>query len=582
MRRWQLATGLSALVVALLAGCGDDEEGPAPPTSTGSTAVGGQGGTSAGGGLAGGGGGVVGGGGGGGFVPETGDRSALYPADWSPGFSITDEGEELFIQDYSYAGYHNGEAPLPSGDFAQLITVSTTADGSVDVQQDIQDALDQAAGTSNGAIVYLPAGTYRVDSPLEIRGDGIVLRGAGSGATELWLRHGGGASEQTALLVSAPGWLQLSDDPGWQITAEGSIFDTSVEVQDPSGISVGDDIHISWRITAEFKAEHESTDYWYHCSVGDLKTFFLRTVTAIVGDRIHFKVPLRYPVKLRDQPVVQLASGYASENGVEHLSINTAMGGAAASWQSGTNAATAIRFRFCRDCWAQDVTSFARSGEDYHLRSHGFAVERSFRVTIADSHLQKPEHLGGGGNGYLFQLTRSNEVLVRDSTGVDGRHNFSINWDFGSSGNVFQRIESSGGRVCGTLQDQLDDNCGVGPSDFHHALAIANLFDQVVIDDALQVGNRQDWSTGAGQTGTMNVFWNVSGTGMVYVYNQAMGYVIGTSGVEVKTALDDPGWLETRLSLGSEPEDYTELIDQNTNIAPQSLYDELLARRLAQ
>src|SRR5690606_12026642 len=150
----------------------------------------------------------------------------------------------------------------------------------------------------------------------------------------------------------------------------------------------------------------------------------------------------------------------------------------------------------------RSVSSFRRMEEGYHLRSHGITVERSFRVTLADNHLQKPEHLAGGGNGYLCPLSQPNEALVRDSTGIDGRHNFSSNWDFGAAGNVFLRVLSRGGRVCSDLEKQRRNACSLGPSDFHHALAMANLFDQAIIDDALAVGNRQDWSTGAGHTGT--------------------------------------------------------------------------------
>ncbi len=508
-------------------------------------------------------------------------RSALYPEDWKPGFSVNhpDYEQPLFLQDYSYAGYHNGELALPEGS-SNIIQVEASTDGSSDASGAIQAALDQAAA-QGGGVVYLPAGLYRIDNPISIEGSNIVLRGAGSEQTQLWFRDGGGTTEEQKvnLLVTGASWLQEEARADWAITEEGEIFDTSVELANAEDIQAGDDISIAWNITEAFKAEHNSEDYWYHAELGSRKTFFRRTVTQVDGNQVYFKVPLRYPVKLHDNPVVLKASGYASENGIEALSFTNAMG-VEKAWAS-FDQATAIVLRFCKDCWIRDVKSFARQGASHHIRSHGITIERSFRVTVADSHLAKTEHLGEGGNGYLFQLSQTNEVLVRDSTGRDGRHNFSVNWDFGSSGNVFQRIESSGGLVCSSLENQLSNNCSLGPSDFHHALAIANLFDHAIIDDGLQVGNRQEWSSGAGQTGTQNLFWNISGDGDVYAYNQDVGYVIGTgSNINVSTNLGLGTWPQSHLSPGTAPEDYTELLGDAEVLLPQSLYDDQLAKRL--
>lgn len=565
--------------------CGNDDSTSGAAGS--STVTGGDGGVAGSPGGAGGAAGLGGSGGSsgsGGFVPEPGARSVVYPADWTPGFQTTrpGDGATLFVQDFSYAGYRNSEVPLPTGDFAPVFPVAADATGTSDATAAIQAAIDQAEASSSGGIVLLPAGLFRLDGYLTVEGSNVVLRGAGSDQTRLWFVDGGGVSQSIALLVTGSSWLAEQNNPSWAITREGAIFEDFVDVADASGIAAGDDISVAWEITAEFKAEHNSSAYWYHVTEGDLRPFFRRTVTSVSSNRIFFHVPLRYPVKLRDHPVVLRATHYASGNGVEHLAVNTALGGPTASWNSGVDQASAIYLRFCKDCWLRDVASFAVEGEQYHLRSHGIFLDRSFRVTVADCHLQSPEHLGGSGNGYLFQLSRSNEVLMRDCIGHNGRHNFSLNWEFGASGNVFLRIESSGGRVCDSLQQQLDGDCGTGPSDFHHALAIANLFDNARIDDALQVGNRRDWSIGAGQTGTMNVFWHVLGTGKVLAYNQAMGYAIGTMpGISVSTELALETYPEWYLALDTEPEDFTEFLGEAEALAPSSLFEEQLARRLA-
>ncbi|MFY0537616.1 hypothetical protein [Nannocystis pusilla] len=57
-------------------------------------------------------------------------------------------------------------------------------------------------------------------------------------------------------------------------------------------------------------------------------------------------------------------------------------------------------------------------------------------MTVADSTLELAQHRGDGGNGYLFEVMQSGEVLVRDCVARAGRHNFVQNWGFGATGIV--------------------------------------------------------------------------------------------------------------------------------------------------
>jgi hypothetical protein len=83
-------------------------------------------------------------------------------------------------------------------------------------------------------------------------------------------------------------------------------------------------------------------------------------------------------------------------------------------------------------------------------------------------------------------------------------------------------------QVCSTLEADLANNCSIGPVDTHESLAIANLFDLVELDDGLEIGNRQGKSSSVGPTGTLNVIWNVKGSGYVNSYNTGTGYVFGS------------------------------------------------------
>lgn len=79
--------------------------------------------------------------------------------------------------------------------------------GVVDASAAIQQALD-AAGDAGGGTVYLPAGIYRVDSPLEVP-TGVELRGSWDvphhtigGGTVLFTRYGQGAPEGATALIT--------------------------------------------------------------------------------------------------------------------------------------------------------------------------------------------------------------------------------------------------------------------------------------------------------------------------------------------------------------------------------------------
>jgi hypothetical protein len=157
------------------------------------------------------------------------------------------------------------------------------------------------------------------------------------------------------------------------------------------------------------------------------------------------------------------------------------------------------------------------------------------------------------------------------------------NWDFGTSGVVFLRTHSSEGKSLNSQNLQVGLT---GYSEFHHALAIANLIDDSTASDGWAAVNRRDYSSGAGVTATQTVFWNLKGdpnvsglnNNALLSFQSGMGYVIGTQGLDVQTAIPSID-LTGRSSLTS-PEDYTELVDEGDRLYPASLFEAQLSRRL--
>lgn len=495
-------------------------------------------------------------------------RSALYPADWSP--SATD-GAGRFLHDFSYAGYANGERPLPSpsGPLFDVTDYGADATGTADATAGIQAAID-AAEAAGGGVVYLPAGLYRCDGTLVVTGSGVVVRGAGVEQTRLYFTRVAGMAYNAHLSFES---LQQhgSDHP---LARDGANRAGAVYVDDASGLQAGDDIAIGWHIGPAFVAAHGMTDVWD--THREWRPIFRRVITAIDSSetpvRIELDVPLRYPALMRDGASIRKETGYLSECGLESLSIANACDYEAAWEQMQVHA---VRFVSVKDGWIRNVHSFvspAAEEGNFHLQNGGFRITSCKRFTVADCRLGYSQNRGGGGCGYLFHVNTSNEVLIRDCTGTAGRHNFIQNWDFGTTGCVFLRCTSAGGRV---MQSAGDSFGTLGSSEYHHCLAMACLVDASQADDGWYGGNRGLESSGAGHTVTENVYWNLRGDGVLRAWAYGWGYVIGTEGMRVFTDLDGLFGPE-----GTEPEDYVEGRDNAAGLLPRSLYEDQLARRL--
>jgi len=515
-------------------------------------------------------------------------RSVLYPVDWTP--ETTDPAGK-FLHDFSYAGYRLGEAPWP--DLGSLRSVSIEAfgaapDGSTDTAPALRAAVAAAgASASEPVVIRLPAGLYRFDQRVVIDTPGIILMGDGAETTRLHFTSAA-SSPFTAS-------LSFSGKPAFgahvALATDGATRSNTVLVADASSLDVGDEVAIGWTITADFVADHQMTAFWTAFNE-TWQPFFRRRVVArdmtSSPHRLTFDVPLRYPALVRDGASVRRLSGLLSECGLVGVGLANAVG-----WEEAwsRDQVHVLAFDGVVDCFASDLASFpspsaptSGRGVGAHLQSSGLLVRGSHRVTIASSELGPTQNRGGGGNGYLFEVRQSNEVLFRDLTARAGRHNFIQNWGFGVSGVVWLRTRSSEGRAQPSADSSL---ATVGLSEFHHSLATANLIDTPFAEDGWSAANRRSESTGAGHTATQNVFWNFSGPGILRSYQHGMGYIIGTAPESVvQSTLPDfaPEILDALYPLSwwylTEPWDWVEGEARGGTLEPQSLYEDQLRRRL--
>ena len=523
-------------------------------------------------------------------------RSELYPADWDP----DDLGafyEDKLIQDFSHAGYAAGERPIPdvAGPVFDVTDFGATADDEIDDTRAIRETI--AAASTEGGVVYLPAGLYRVAPPgdephaLLIDASNVVLRGDGPGETFL-LNTRTDMNRRSVIMVrpAEPRPWHWDDDAGERITTDLPRPTRVIPLADPSGFAVGDDVLIRQTLTPEFAAEHQS-DKWL--DRGPRGVTFLRTVTAVTPEGIEVDAPMRYALFTRDDARVRPATPMLSEVGVESLSIgNVEIADSPAEWEEnrytepGTpefdaHASWLVKFDLVTDGWIRDVDSFAAAGNanGSHMLSNGLNLQQTRHVTIQDCDLQRTQYGGGGGNGYLFRL-EGNDCLVVDSTATFSRHGFVFS-HMRCSGNVLLRChDRDTARSVGGSPTGYETN-GRG-SDHHMWLSPSNLADSCRLTDSFFAAYYRPYANHMSPA-AHSVFWNTTADNerfdyAVHSHQSFYGYVIGTAGSTPGVNVD-PVHDPVTPAMAA-PVDHVEGIGEAATLEPQSLYEDQLRRRL--
>lgn len=525
-------------------------------------------------------------------------RSALYPEGWSPGYA---DAEGRFLHDFSYAGYHRGERPLPdvAGPVTDVTQAPWLADatGAADATAAIQGALD-AVAQAGGGVVFLPAGTYRVAPPegqraaLRIEADNVVLRGAGMGRTFVF-NDSVSMRDKRVIQVRAPNaawWFWEPGDEGRSpLTADVLEPSVRVPVANAAIFSVGQLVIVRIDPTPRFIEEQGMTGKWVvdestsRANRNKLTLAYARRIVAIEGDTLVVDVPTRLPLRVADGARVQrLAGTTVRESGVEDLSIGMRQH-PGEGWleeqgysQAGTgpydaHQSYAVAFESTENCWLRRVGTYAPAGNDadVHLLSSGVLLGFGRLLTVEGCDFRFPQYRGGGGNGYMYVL-HGNDGLLRDSHAEGGRHNY----DFGqttSTGNVIFNCTAKDGLLF---------------SDFHMFLSAANLVDNVTCDgDSFEATFRPWGGTPMhGMSTTQSVFWNMHGLrysdatfllagkqgtrGQMLVLTKGLrdNFIIGTRGPASEVSADAGTWVEG--------------VGRGDTLEPQSLYLDQLERRL--
>lgn len=528
-------------------------------------------------------------------------RSTLYPENWQrPGESVSFYNDKL-IQDFSFAGYKRGEEAIPSiaGPVFNVTTYGADPTGATNSTVAIQNAIN-AAAAAGGGVVYLPTGEFRISPQgsnnysLSISTSNIVLRGAGTGQTFLlntsYLMRG-----KTVINIQPP---SLTTGGIVNITADLPGPTRRIPVANASTFAPGDIVRLEWAFTDEWIAEHNQQPWW-NGTDRPANALYLREVitTNPAAGWIEVDIPTRYTMKTRDAAGVRKISGQISGVGVESLAMGN-LQHPGTTWAEGdynvsgkpgydVHGSLLITVTQARDCWITSVHSRqpAANTTTCHMLSNAIRLSNSFRVSVRNCQLGRPQYGGGGGNGYMYQMSQSNDCLFDNCIADFSRHGFSIA-SGGTSGNVFfQCQDRNTGRATGSTGSYVTDGSG---SDNHMHFSHSNLWDGCLADNSYYTAHHRltSGTIPHGLTSAHGVYWNTTGSGTRYtnivVSDQARyGYIIGTSGS--KSGATTPSTTATINGVSvntTAPVDHLEGVNLGATLEPASLYLDQLSRRL--
>ena len=520
-------------------------------------------------------------------------RSTLYPENWTPpGESVSFTTDKL-IQDFSYAGYQRSEQAVPNitGPVFDVTTYGADATGASDSTVAIQNAIN-AAAAGGGGVVFLPAGEFRVSPQgsdnfaLRISTSDIVLRGAGTAQTFLL---------NTSYTMTGKAVIQVSPPSAPLGTARNLTADLPgptrrIPVENAGSFVPGNIVRLQWAFTDDWIAENNQQTWWNETNGRPAPARYLREVVATNPTEgwIEVDVPTRYVMKMRDAASVRTIGGLLDNVGVESLSIGN-LQHPGSGWGEGdytdptkaafdTHASWLIRFSNVRDSWISAVHSrqAAANSSTCHMLSNGISLVGSMRVTVRDCEMRRPQYGGGGGNGYMFRVTSSNECLVENSLADFSRHGFVVSHG-GTSGNVFLQCEDrETQRATGSTGSYVTGGSG---SDNHMHFSHSNLWDQCHANNSFWTAHHRTFfgTIPHGLTSAHAVYWNTTGSGTRYtdiVRSEQLhyGYVIGTSGTQSGATNPTDG--------NTAPADHLEGIGQGAEMEVPSLYLDQFAKRM--
>ncbi|MBT3296840.1 MAG: right-handed parallel beta-helix repeat-containing protein [Verrucomicrobia bacterium] len=271
------------------------------------------------------------------------------------------------LPDFSFAGYHFGEDPLPQVKVVADVTrFGAKGDGKTDDTAAFKRAI---AETEQGAIL-VPAGHYLLSDILWIEKSGIVLRGEGTDKTVLHftseledVRPNMGATtsgKKTSNYSWSGGFLWVKGGTKSAlispIASECTRGDKTLLLEKAGGIKVGQRVQVALTDDAQ-------KTLLVHLYSGDsgpttkftkaVKVSMVSRVAAVSGKQVTLERPLRWDIRKGWKPTLKTFEPRVSEVGIEELAISFPLKPYQGHFsERGMNG---IAMNGVSDCWVRNV-----------------------------------------------------------------------------------------------------------------------------------------------------------------------------------------------------------------------------------
>jgi hypothetical protein len=400
------------------------------------------------------------------------------------------------IPDFSGVGYKNSEASIPVVAVAQTVTPVSGDD-----RTNIQNAINAVAAMplqSNGfrGAVLISAGTYEVNSTINITASGIVIRGQGfgTGGTNIIAT---GTSQYNLFRFNGSGGVTVTESTRRAITGSYvPIGAKQVTLASSHSFAVGDWVllhHVpnqAWIDRIGMGPYWVPEDYDYNLE---------RQVVAVAGNTITLDAPIMDPIEddYATASLVKIAGSGRIENcGIENLRMTSVYN--ASETQAASDGQVylsdedhgwnAVIFERVKNAWAKDLEAHRFGYSCVNIDS-----DQAIFITVDNCKMLSPVSQPQGGRRYSF-ANNGQRNLVQNCYASEGRHDF-VSGSHTAGPNVYYNC----------VAEDVIINCDSGP---HHRWTAGGLYDRIVSDMDINVQNRKASGTGHGWAGAQIVLWN--------------------------------------------------------------------------
>ena len=241
------------------------------------------------------------------------------------------------LPDFSYAGYHHGEAtpPTPEVTHSVLDFGATPND-----EQDDSDAFIEALASVEEGVLFVPAGHYIISKMVYINKPNVVLRGAGPDKTILYfpvpltdVKPNWGATTEgirTSNYSWSGGFLGIKGNYQREgltsVTEAANYGEKIIYVDNADKLAKGQEIEISLKDTPE----NILANYLYSGDPrismeklrGRTRISMVTRITKIRKNKVHLERHLRFEIQQAWQPTVNRFDSTVTESGIENIGFH--------------------------------------------------------------------------------------------------------------------------------------------------------------------------------------------------------------------------------------------------------------------